>query len=236
MAKKEKEAQAQGTGLSTDIDVGAILEKIKSGRGPKMPSKTTMNLVIKEKEGNGPNINIIIGIVVVIFLIVFGKFGVWDVYQKKVAAQAEVDEVTKTYEQNEAIIARYGKMMEKYSHYYYAFLTDDELKLVDRLELMDMLGSELFSQAAMQSCSIHENMVSITLNDVTLDQLGELAEKLSQNEMVTNVDVNTTSTYEEDGAGKLNKVISAAVIIEVHNDWLASNQTEEANNGEGAES
>lgn len=241
MAKKEKEATG-GSGLNMDIDLNAIKEKLKSGKGPKMPNKTTMNLAILEKGENGKNADLAIIIVSVIILAIFAKFGVWDVYQKKVAEQTKLDAAQAELDQNKATLNRFTALAEKYSHYFYAFLTDDELAIVNRVELLDMLGTELFSEAAMENISVsgydseRGNLVTLTFNDVTLDQLGRLSEKLQANDMVENVDINTTSTYEEDATGKINKVINAAVVVSVKNDWLGGSEeaAEENTNEEAA--
>ena len=234
MAKKEKDVEQKAGGLSTNIDFGAIVEKIKSGRGPKMPSKTTMNLAITEKAEGAKNTNIIIAIVCVVGVILFAKFGIWDVIQKEKAAQAEVDAVQEQVDQNTATLQRYEKVAEKYSHFYYAFLTDEELKIMDRIQLLDILGTELFSEAAMKSVSVVNNIVTLQFNDVTLEQLGVLADKLSQNEFIKNVDVNTTATYEEDGAGNLNKVIQGVVVVQFDNGYTPVASTESTGEGAGS--
>lgn len=245
MAKKEKDPNA-GSALNQNIDVGAIVEKLKSGRGPKMPSKTTMNLAVKEKSANSKSTDIAILVVCIIGLLVFAKFGVWDMIQAKNAAQAEVDQAQQELDSNKSLLERYAALSEKYSHYYFAFLNDEELKVVNRVELMDMLGEELFTTAAMQKVDIKGNLVTITFNDVTLEEIGTLADNLSKNEMVVNVDVNTTATYDEGQGGSIDnpntiittgrdKVVNATVIIEVENGWLGD-VSEEESQVEGAES
>lgn len=234
MAKKEKDVEQKNGGLSADIDFGALVQKIKAGRGPKMPSKTTMNLAITEKAEGTKNTNIIIAIVCVIGVVLFAKFGIWDVIQKEKAAQAEVDAVQEQVDQNTATLARYEKVAKKYSHFYYAFLSDEELKIMDRIELLDILGTELFSEAAMKSVNVKDNMATLEFNDVTLEQLGVLADKLSQNEFVKNVDVNTTATYEDDGAGNLNKVIQGNVVVLFDNGYTPVASTESTEEGAGS--
>lgn len=228
MAKEKKEKKVKeapeaveggaGKGLSMDISLDFLKDLGKKKAGSGLPNKNTMNLVILEKGENSKTTDIVLIVLLVVILAVFAKFGVLDQYNKKKAAEEEYVAAQQELEQNKQLLARYEKLFEKFSHYFKAFLSDDELKLVDRIQLIDMLDEHLFNVAEMQSININGNTINISFYDVTLEQVGQLAQDLSDNELVTNVDLQTAVTN-KDKAGNLltgtEKVLTANITLQV---------------------
>ncbi len=228
MAKEKKEKKVKeapeavegggGKGLSMDISLDFLKDLGKKKTGSGIPNKKTMNLVILEKGENSKTTDIVLIVLLVVILAVFAKFGVLDQYNKKKAAEEEYVAAQQELEQNKQLLARYEAVFEKFSHYFKAFLSDEELKLVDRIQLIDMLDEHLFNVAEMQSISINGNSINISFYDVTLEQVGQLAQDLSDNELVTNVDLQTAVTN-KDKAGNLlagtEKVLTANIALQV---------------------
>ncbi len=224
MAKEKKEkkvkegAEGGGKGLSMDVNLDFLKDLGKKKASSGLPSKTTMNLVILEKGENSKTTDIVLVVLLVVVLAVFAKFGVLDQYNAKKAAEEEYAAAQQELEQNKVLLTRYEAVFEKFSHYFKAFLTNDELKLVDRIQLIDMLDEHLFNVAEMQSININGNTIGISFYDVTLEQVGQLAQDLSDNELVTNVDLQTASTNKDKNGNMLSgteKVLTATITLQV---------------------
>lgn len=224
MAKEKKEkpvkegAEGGGKGLSMDVNLDFLKDLGKKKGSSGLPNKTTMNLVILEKGDNSKTTDIVLVVVLVVILAVFAKFGVLDQYNEKKAAEEEYAAAQQELEQNKVLLTRYEAVFEKFSHYFKAFLTNDELKLVDRIQLIDMLDEHLFNVAEMQSININGNTIGISFYDVTLEQVGQLAQDLSDNELVTNVDLQTAATNKDKNGNMLTgteKVLTATITLQV---------------------
>ncbi len=225
MAKKEKNvneaADAEkggGKGLNMEVNLDFLKDIGKKKAGSGLPSKKTMNLVILEKGENSKTTDIVLIVLLVVILLVFAKFGVLDQYNKKKAAEEEYTAAQMELEQNQQLLTRYEALFEKFSHYFKAFLTDEELQLVDRIDLIDLLDEHLFNVAEMQSINITGNTIGISFYDVTLEQVGQLAQDLSDNEFVTNVDLQTASTNKDKEGNTMtgtNKVLTATITLQV---------------------
>ncbi len=227
MAKEKKEKKAQGTpdapeaggkGLSMDVNLDFLKDIGKKKASSGLPNKKTMNLVVLEKGENSKTTDIVLIVLLVVILAVFAKFGVLDIYNEKKAEQEKTDAAQAELEQNKELLTRYEAVFEKFSHYFKAFLSEDELKLVDRLELIDMLDEHLFNVAEMQSVNINGNTIGISFYDVTLEQVGQLAQDLSDNKLVTNVDLQTASTNKDKNGNLLTgteKVLTATITLQV---------------------
>ena len=226
MAKEKKEKKAKGApeekgggkGLSMDVNLDFLKEIGKKKASSGLPSKKTMNLVIMEKGDNSKTTDIVLIVLLVIILAVFTKFGVLDIYNEKKAEQEKTDTAQAELEQNKELLTRYEALFEKFNHYFKAFLTADELQLVDRIQLIDMLDEHLFNVAEMQNINITGNTIAISFYDVTLEQVGQLAQDLSDNELVTNVDLQTAVTNKDKDGNELTgteKVLTANITLQV---------------------
>lgn len=225
MAKKEKNVneavdaeKGGGKGLNMEVNLDFLKDIGKKKATSGLPNKKTMNLVILEKGENSKTTDIVLIVLLVVILLVFAKFGVLDQYNKKKAAEEEYTAAQTELEQNKQLLTRYEALFEKFSHYFKAFLTDEELQLVDRIDLIDLLDEHLFNVAEMQSINITGNTIGISFYDVTLEQVGQLAQDLSDNEFVTNVDLQTASTNKDKEGNTMagtNKVLTATITLQV---------------------
>lgn len=216
--KEAPEAAGGGKGLNMDVSLDFLKDIGKKKANSGLPNKQTMNLVILEKGENSKTTDIVLIVLLVVILAVFAKFGVLDQYNKKKAAEEEYAAAQQELEQNKQLLARYEALFEKFSHYFKAFLTEDELKLVDRIDLIDMLDEHLFNVAEMQSINISGNTIGISFYDVTLEQVGQLAQDLSDNELVKNVDLQTASTNKDKEGNVMTgteKVLTATITLQV---------------------
>lgn len=219
--KKEKAANAEaagGKGLNMDINLDFLKDIGKKKSGSGLPSKSTMNLVILEKGDNSKVTNIVLIVLLVIVLIVFAKFGVLDIYNQKKAAQEEADQALAQLNEDKAMLEEYEKVFTHFSHYYRAFLSEGELKVVDRIELMKMLDENLFNVAEMQSITVRDNTISVSFYDVTAEQTGQLYTALKEQPMVKSVFLETATTNKGQDDKILpngEQVLTANITIEV---------------------
>lgn len=187
----------------------------KKNTASAMPTKTTMNLAIREVNEADRKSNIVIAVVAVLAILLLGKFGFLDVYSEwqaandaKNAAQAERDDA-------QLLLTTYQKTADRYSHYYNAFLTDEELALLDRIDLLDMLQTELFADAHMLSLSVKKDEVTTQFSGVTLQRAGILQAHLLQNPMVKDAFYTVAQTDKDDAGTGENKEIVITMTLYV---------------------
>ena len=124
------------------LQLGGKKKKVSHGR---LPTKRYINLaVIGEKKVNYMKLLPAV-IIVIVLLAVFVKFAVIDPLNE---ASAEEDKVT-VLQQNVTIanakIESFGELIEKYAHYTYSGMTEEELNRADRLAAMEMIRSPRWS-------------------------------------------------------------------------------------------
>ena len=228
MAKEKKEKApkapkaegAGGKGLNMDVNLDFLKDLGKKKSGSGLPNKKTMNLVILEKSDNSQVTNIVLIVLLVIVLVVFAKFGVLDIYNEKKAAQEEADKAQAQLNEDKEMLEEFEKVFTHFSHYYRAFLSEEELQIVDRIELVKMLDENLFNVAEMQSITVKGNTVSVSFYDVTAEEAGRLYTALNEQPMVKSVFLETATTN-KDKENKIlpngEQVLTANITIEVEN-------------------
>ena len=156
------------------------------------PTKTTINLYFKDEKSNGISTFTLYVVFIVVILMALSKMFVFDLVGEMNAAKS-------TYEQNQATLESYMSVLEKYddvnaeyNRFSYSYLSEQE-KIQDRMDVLAMLEKTVFAKSNVQSVSISDNMISVSLTDIGLDETAVLAKMLEDHEIVDSVTVNTAS-------------------------------------------
>ena len=89
-------------------------------------------------------------------------------------------------------LKEYDKVNTEYNKYSYSYLSVQE-KLQDRMEVLEVLEATILAKSTVQSITISENVISISLAGVDLEETSALAKDLESYEIVDHVTVNTAS-------------------------------------------
>ncbi len=164
---------------------------LKKVRKAVMPTKTTLNLAIKEKRELDLS-RVIPGVLAVMVAAgLFGKFAVADRFAKADAAEAAVADRRQYLAEVEEGYADYDEVQATYNRYTY---TGFDRTIADRLDVMALLEREVFPIGTVRTLSIAGKSVSLTVSGLTLDQLSDLMARLKTDPLVANVSI-STATY-----------------------------------------
>ena len=153
-----------------------------------MPTKTTLNLVIKEKKSLQMAKVIPALLIVVVLAAVFGKFAVADRYAKLNAAEAELAAARSELNALRESYADYDEVQAEYNRYTY---NDFDRTIVNRLDVMSLIEREIFPVSGVRSLSISDKTVSMTLTGMTLEQISWLIMRLESDPLTERVTVST---------------------------------------------
>lgn len=164
---------------------------LKKARKAVPPTKTTLNLVFKEKKELRLSRVIPAVLAVMVAAGLFGKFAVADRFAKADAAEAAVEARRAYLAEVEAGYADYDAVQATYNRYTY---TGFDRTIADRLDVMALLEREVFPVGTVRTLSIAGKSVSLTVSGLTLDQLSDLMTRLEADPMVAKVSI-STATY-----------------------------------------
>lgn len=195
MAKKEKNQENQSI---LTMDVGDLFKKKpndtvkRSKKGAIKATKRTMNFVRHESSFNPMKV-IPVVLVAVIALAIFAKVGFMDPLAEKTRAYSQL--ATKQ-EQLAAVNARlvgYDELAQLYGRYSYGLMNESEINLVSRMDVLNLVEKEIASKATIENFAVNNNVLTMNIYGITLQQASNMVNRLESNNLVTHASVNSAT-------------------------------------------
>ncbi len=165
----------------------------------RLPSKRSINLAtVGVKKTNWP-LTILAMVLIVAGALAFGKFLVYDRLETVTAAQHRTAEVQRQIDEGYAKIESYGELNDIYAHYTYSGFTEEERARVKRADAMDLLDRVVFPRTDVQAWSLSGNVLTLSIEGSTLQEINETVQALLADELVTFCSVRTAATATESG-------------------------------------
>ncbi|MDD2955836.1 MAG: hypothetical protein PHD67_05910 [Oscillospiraceae bacterium] len=185
----------------------------KNGRTPVYPSKTGMNLAMRDRKTKANPVFVVVSVILVAAIaVLFSQFAVVrpmaQVMQAKRTAQEAEQQLAMLEEHN----ADYEEIRHQYGVYANRGFTDDELARVDRLDVLELVENELMRAATVRSLAVTGNEVSTTLSDISLNRLSTLYLDLTENALVDSV---TVTAVDGQGSVSDDANTTASIIIKL---------------------
>lgn len=158
------------------------------------PTKTSLNLVIREKSLESPSRILPIAAGVLILLVGFGKFAVWDRLSRVSQEQDNLDTLLSQVSQLTEKTAGYSELLAVYSQYTTSWMSQEEILLVDQADILSLVQTQLMPSASVSRFSVSGNVVSVELSQITLQGVSGLVQKLGALPQVLEVNVYTASS------------------------------------------
>ncbi|MEG0321087.1 MAG: hypothetical protein RR606_02720 [Oscillospiraceae bacterium] len=167
--------------------------------GKQLPSKSTMNLMMKEKSTYSPG-RVFWGLAVVILLsLVVGKFAVadriGDIYDRQTALAEVVAENGRMAEE----AADYEKIYEQYSQFSSGWMTEEEKALYSRVDILAILEGQLMEAGQVSRFSLAGNVLSVDFTNTSLGTASDLMSKLKEFPEVVGVELYTANNQANQG-------------------------------------
>lgn len=153
-----------------------------------VPSKKTMNFVHHQSSFN-PKKVIPLLLILAIVVAVFVKFGILDPMAKKTAA---LNELSLKQEQLAAVNARlsgYDELAMKYGRYSYGWMSDSEVNLVSRMDVLNLVEKKISPSAVIDNMAVNNNVLTLNIHGITLERASAMVKGLEESELVTSATV-----------------------------------------------
>ena len=168
-------------------------------RAPKQssayPEKTYINLVVSDKKAMDVRRTVIAAILLAILVALFTKFGVMDFYGRIADKQAELSAQTSELSAMKVRLANYDAVLEEYEGYESMSVGDDGL-VVDAMQAFSLIDNYISPYARVASVSMSGDTMTLSLTEITLDGVGQVASSLYEQSIVQNVTVSTATNQQ----------------------------------------
>lgn len=196
MAKKQKEQNTEKQSILT-MDVADLFKKKentvkRSKKGMVSESKRTMNFV--RHESNFKLVNVLPVIILVGIALPFVlKLGFMDPLAEKTTAYANMAAKQEQLVAIQSRLGNYEELSKQYSRYSYGLMNDTEVNLVNRMDVLNLLEKEIASKASIESFAVNNNVMTMNIYGVTLEQASTIVNRLESNPLVTRATVNSAT-------------------------------------------
>lgn len=175
--------------LNKDVSLGS------KPRG-KMPTKTSINLVVKKE--SKLNLPMMILVIILAFLLVV--LLVIKPIISLTRETARVTQLTDELSQSKSVIASYGDVEKEYAHYTTAGMTAEELSRIDRVRMMKLVEDCVVNSGSVNSWSISGNTMVLQVHGSSLAELNQIAAALEKDPLVERCVINTANRANSNNA------------------------------------
>lgn len=166
-------------------------------KGPAgaLPTKTTMNLMSKDRHAGDQRKRIITIAAIVLVAVLFGKFAIFDLFAQVNAKQNELGQAQTEMISAQSQLGDYSSVLSEYQSYIGA---EREGSLIpDALIVVKMIDHVVGEEANITGISMSDTQVTVNINKITLKKVGDLAKKLRKQEIVQSVSVSTADNAQQ---------------------------------------
>lgn len=158
--------------------------------GKKMvtQAKVTMNFARHKSDFNFGKVAVV-ALVIVVATLLFTKFAILDPLDQKTQALNELSSKQTQMDILNAKLAGWDELQALYGRYSYGWMTEDETNLVERMDILRLMEKKILPKARIEDFSISQNVLTVNLEGITLEQTSSLVTLLEQDPMVRSATV-----------------------------------------------
>ena len=193
--------------------------------GVKYPTKTDINLAVREAKSIERKSMLPIGIFIVICILGFLKLGVFDLLHSVDQAEESMQQTQVQLDQLKQANSIYDDVLKEYNESVSLSITSPVIAtLSERLEIVKQY---LIAKAKVESFHVLDDIITVRISGVTLNQVSDIYTALMENEFVSNVQIYTASTD-----GQVGSLTTATMTIILAVDETAADSQEEGGKGQ----
>ena len=181
---------------------------IKKGIRGRIPVKRTINLVPVNEDKISWKLAVPGILLIVVLAGLFGKFLVADRLTAMSNAAARTARLQSELEDALALVSSYGDVEDTYAHYTFDGMTQEELGLVDRISVLELVKSIIPVGKTQKTWSLSGNILTMEIAAETLEDLNQLAREIEKDPIVDSCSITTANKNQDVVTGKNKKTVT----------------------------
>lgn len=197
-----------------EISLSTILDLARPGRkggggSSGIPTKKTMNLYQGEQKTSDIRKTVLLAIFAAVLVLAGVKFGVLDQFDALAKKQAELSRQQALLDEAGIDTSDYAEVEKLYSAYVAQFGSGSR----DVINVLELVEKDVMTTGHVTSIVLDENTLTLQLEGVSLQAMGDLANKLEKNDMVVRTNVSSAGTKQVSTKdGDAQDVVSTLVV------------------------
>lgn len=179
----------------------ALFKKKNAGSG-RLPSKRSMNLYVKVKDGNSWQVLLPLAVFLVLVVFFIYRLGVVDRLNKLNSIRHDNAQLEAELNTLNEELSKYTELEEEYRRYTTGYLREEERGLLKRSRIFEMLEECTADLAVIKNVSIENNQVGLVVDIASLNDIETIQDRLNEMPNVDEIKVSTakgTNNVEVEG-------------------------------------
>ena len=195
-----------------EISLATIMDLARPGKGGgqgtgQVPSKTTMNLYQIERAKTNLRTAVLVGVLALVILAAFVKFGVLDPLGTLSAKQAQLERQQELLTKAAAGSEDFAEVKKLYDAYEAQYGSET----IDAISVLDMVEQRVMGRATVSKIVLSDNTLTLTIEGVSLQTVGDLASEVEKEPMVQSTNVSSAATQEEGAENTVSTLVVTLV-------------------------
>ena len=161
-----------------------------------MPAKKSINMAVVGQKKTRISTAILAVILILIAAAAIGKFLVMDRLNEVEREEQKVRDLRNELSLANAKLDSFGELKETYAHYTFADMTGEEMRRVERSDVVELIERVVLPAAELNSWNVKENQLTLNVTLDTLQDTNLLAQLLNEEAMVEFATVKNAVTNE----------------------------------------
>ena len=208
-------------GIETRADAGekkpgkfSLPFPIRKKKEEEKPLKTTINFVGIEKKESPWKLAVPAVILVLVGTVLFARFAVIARFERLWAAEAEVSRLQSQMREGMEIIANSKELSERYYHYTWSGMTEEETGRTSRVDVADLITFIGSQCQGIRSCVLSGQVLSVNITADSLESISRIGSAIEERQIVKRCSTQTAQrdTLDMDTGAATNSVDAALTI------------------------
>lgn len=176
--------------LTMDVkDIAQLLKPTpKSKKGTIKASKRTMNFVHHKKEFNVMKVVPVVAVLAVA-LSIFVRVGFLDMLDQKTIAYRNLASKQERLAAINTRLVDYEELASQYGRYSYGWMSESEISLVNRLDVLNLVEQEITPYATLENFAVNNNVLTLNIHGITLEDASAMVSRLEESPLVNNATI-----------------------------------------------
>ncbi len=162
----------------------------------KLPVKKSINMAVVGQKKTRVSTAILAIILILLAAAAIGKFLVMDRFAEVDREQQKVRDLRNELSMANAKLDSFGELKNTYAHYTFADMTAEEMRRVERSDVVELIERVVLPAAELNSWNIKQNQLTLNVTLDTLQDTNMLAQILNEEDMVEFATVKNAVTNE----------------------------------------
>lgn len=219
-----------GLDWSREISFSGLRKKALRKPKDEYPSKTFMNMMVEDAQERSVKRVSLIVVPVVVAILLFMKFGIYDPYHRVYLKTQEFSRLTEEYAGLELKLKDYENVREVYRMYDAIRMTNDAAD-VAAIDALTLVHDYAMTVGHVYNLTLEHGTLTLMLSDTSLDKAGSLVSVLYQQPIVESVEVSSAGNNNEVRQTRVMMVIKLRSVAAAEAAQLAEEDAAQSSEG-----